>query len=421
MGKEKSSTILLEPLSQLEGRDVYEYQSSEGKLIVRGSSSVAMCRGVYDYLRANNMGTVGWAGPRLRIPEAWPDAKLTRVETPFKIRHCYNVCTAGYTFPYWTWQRWEQELDWLAMHGYNMIMAPLATEAVATKVWKSLGLTQEEIDDFYTGPAHLPWQRMGNIQNVGGTLSPSWHRDQVALQKKMLARMRELGIEPVVQGFAGFVPKGIARVYPKSQLHQSAWGGFPEKSQSLSVMPDDPLFAKIMKLYMTEWKATFGDARYFLVDSFNEMELPKTGKPATELLAGYGRNTYEAIEGGDPDAVWVLQGWMFYFQRNIWNRDTVKALLGAVPDDRLMILDYANDYVPTWGQFNAFDGKGWVMGYVPNMGGKTPFTGKMDFYAKQVAKTLASPKRGNLTGFTISGEGLENNEVLYELMSDRAW
>jgi alpha-N-acetylglucosaminidase len=421
MGEEKAGTIVLELLVELKGRDVYEYQSSGGKLIVRGSSPVAMCRGAYDYLRANNMGTVGWAGPRLRIPEAWPDAKLTRVETPFAIRHCYNVCTAGYTSPYWTWQRWEQELDWLAMHGYNMIMAPVATEAVATKVWKSLGLTQEEIDDFYTGPAHLPWQRMGNIQNVGGTLSPSWHRDQVALQKKLLARMRELGIEPVVQGFAGFVPKGIARVYPKSQLHQSAWGGFPEKSQSVSVMPDDPLFAKIMKLYMTEWKATFGDARYFLVDSFNEMELPKTGKPTTELLAGYGRNTYEAIKGGDPDAVWVLQGWMFYFQRNIWNRDTVKALLGAVPDDRLMILDYANDYVPTWGQFNAFDGKRWVMGYVPNMGGKTPYTGKMDFYAKQVARTLESPKRGNLTGFTISGEGLENNEVLYELMSDTAW
>jgi alpha-N-acetylglucosaminidase len=179
-------------------------------LTVRGSSEVAPCRGVYDYLRANNMGTVGWAGPRLRLTEAWPNAALTRGETPFKIRHCYNVCTAGYTFPYWTWQRWEQELDWLAMHGYNMIMAPVATEAVATKVWKSLGLTQEEIDDFYTGPAHLPWQRMGNIQNVGGTLPPSWHHDQIAMQKKMLARMRELGIEPIVQGFAGFVPKGIA-------------------------------------------------------------------------------------------------------------------------------------------------------------------------------------------------------------------
>jgi alpha-N-acetylglucosaminidase len=421
MGEKKASSIVLETLPQLDGRDVYEYQANEGKLIVRGSSPVAMCRGAYDYLRAKNLGTVGWAGPRLRIPKTWPDAALTRVETPFRIRHCYNICTAGYTFPYWTWDRWERELDWLAMHGYNMIMAPVATEAVATKVWKSLGLTQEEIDNFYTGPAHLPWQRMGNIQNVGGTLPPSWHRDQIALQTKMLARMRELGIEPVVQGFAGFVPKGIARVYPKSKLHKAGWGGFGPDSQTVSVMPDDPLFAEIMKRYIKQWKTTFGDARYFLVDSFNEMELPKTGKPATELLAGYGRNTYDAIKAADPDAVWVLQGWMFNFQRKIWNKNTVKALLAAVPDDRLMILDYANDYSTNWNVFNAFDGKLWLMGYVPNMGGKTAYTGRMDFYAKQAAKTLQSPNRGRLTGFTISGEGLENNEVIYELMSDTAW
>jgi len=421
LGKEKADAIVLEPLAQRDGRDVYEYQASGGKLTVRGSSAVALCRGVYDYLRANNMGTVGWAGPRLRLTKTWPDAALTRGETPFKIRHIYNVCTAGYTFPYWTWPRWEQELDWLAMHGYNMIMAPVATEAVATEVWKSLGLTQEEIDDFYTGPAHLPWQRMGNIQNVGGTLSPSWHRDQIALQKKLLARMRELGIEPIVQGFAGFVPKGIARIYPKCTLHGTAWGGFPPESQSVALMPDDPLFAEIMKRYITQWKATFGEARYFLVDSFNEMELPKTGKPATELLATYGRRTFEAITGADPNAVWVLQGWMFFFQRNIWNKDTVKALLDAVPDNQLMILDYANDYVPTWTSFNAFHGKRWMMGYVPNMGGKTPYTGRMDFYAKQAAKTLRSEKKGNLTGFTISGEGLENNEVIYELLSDTAW
>ena len=66
MGKEKADTIVLETLAQVEGRDVYEYQAGGGKLTVRGSSAVAMCRGVYDYLRANNMGTVGWAGPQGR-------------------------------------------------------------------------------------------------------------------------------------------------------------------------------------------------------------------------------------------------------------------------------------------------------------------------------------------------------------------
>lgn len=87
----------------------------------------------------------------------------------------------------------------------------MATEAIEARVWKGMGLTDEEIAEFDTGPAHLPWLRMGCIQNVGGDLSESWHRDQKELQKKLLGRMRELGIEPVVQGFAGFVPKGMQR------------------------------------------------------------------------------------------------------------------------------------------------------------------------------------------------------------------
>jgi len=422
MGADAVNRMSFGTLPQKDGCDVYAYQSTPDQLTIKGSSSIAICRGAYDYLRANNMGTVGWAGTRLNIPAKWPTVALTEGETPFKIRHCYNVVTAGYTFPYWTWKRWQQELDWLAMHGYNMIMAPVATEAIGTRVWKQLGLTQQEIDEYYVGPAHLPWNRMGNIRQVGGKLTPAWHKDQVALQHKLLKRMRQLGIEPVVQGFAGFVPPGLKRLYPKLVLHNTHWnGGFPTSQRPVVMMPDDPLFKKIMVMFLTEWKKEFGSAKYILVDSFNEMQLPKTEKPVTELLAGYGKNTYDAITAAMPDAVWTLQGWMFNYQRNIWNKNTVKALMGAVPNDRLLVLDYANDYNPNWDDFSAFHGKTWVMGYVPNMGGKTALVGRMDFYANQVAKTLADSRHGNLVGFTISGEGLENNEVIYELMSDSAW
>ncbi len=422
MGKEAVKRIELKQIPQKNGCDVYTYESSPQKLRISGSSNIAICRAAYDYIRANNMGTVGWAGQRLSIPAQWPTVPLTHGETPFKIRHCYNVVTAGYSFPYWTWERWQQEIDWLAMHGYNMIMAPVATEAIGTRVWKQLGLTQEEIDAYYTGPAHLPWNRMGNIRQVGGKLTAAWHRDQVALQHKLLKRLRKLGIEPVVQGFAGFVPPAIKRIYPDIKLHNTHWnGGFPMSQRPVVMMPDDPLFKKIMVSFLREWKKEFGSAKYILVDSFNEMQLPKTDKPIPELLAGYGKNTYDAITAEMPDAVWTLQGWMFNYQRNIWNKKTVKALMDSVPNDRLLVLDYANDYNPNWDDFSAFHGKTWVMGYVPNMGAKTALVGRMDFYANQVAKTLADSRHGNLVGFTISGEGIENNEVIYELMSDSAW
>lgn len=417
-----ANSIILEVIPEENNRATYEYEARNGQLMVVGSSPTAITRGVYDYLRENGLGMVDWSGSHFKIPQSWPDSKKTKVTTPFRILHAHNVVTSGYTTPYWDWDRWEQELDWQAMHGFNMLMSLVATEAIATRVWKRLGLTQNEIDDFYVGPAHLPWQRMGNITKVGGSLPKEWHMDQVALQHKILDRMRELDIDPVIQSFAGFVPKSLKRIYPDIDLHSTLWNpGFPEEQRPVLLMPDDPLFATITKMYMEEWQKEFGEANYYLVDSFNELQLPETDKPVSELLADYGKKTYEAIRAGDADATWVIQGWMFGYQRDIWNPERVEALFSMVPNDSVLILDYANDYANNWEPMNGFNGKQWAYGFVPNMGGKTAYTGDMHLYATGTAKTLESPHKNNLIGFSISGEGLENNGVLYELMADAAW
>jgi alpha-N-acetylglucosaminidase len=425
---EKFQSVTLEFIPPAQELDVYEFESQQGRPIVRGSSSVALCRGFYDYLRTNNLGMVGWTDTRLEIPKHWPDAARTRVASPFRFRHLYNAVTFGYYSPYWTWDRWEKELDWMALHGYNMALMPVATEAIAQRVWQKLGLTQQEIDENSTGPAYLPFLRMGCIVNHGGPLPQSWHRDQLALQHKIISRMRELGIEPVYQGFAGFVPKGLKRLHPEITLHQASWGGFPAEKQSLILMPDAPLFPEISKVFIDEWEREFGKGKYYLVDSFNEMALPETGRPVTELLADYGEAIHKSIQAANPDAVWVIQGWMFGFQRNIWNKDTVKALLSKVPDGKMLILDYANDYNGTfwrngtnWELFDGFGNQPWVYGVVPNMGGKVPYNGFLSFYATDSVRALNSPKKGRLVGFTVSAEATENNEPIYELLSEMAW
>lgn len=112
-----------------------------GVLKVSGSSVIAITRGVYDYLRDNGLGMVDWA--EIQRPTKWPNSDIKKVTTPYIVRQAYNVVTAGYTTPYWNWDRWESELDWLSLHGYNMALAPMATEAIASRVWKRLGLLQK--------------------------------------------------------------------------------------------------------------------------------------------------------------------------------------------------------------------------------------------------------------------------------------
>lgn len=66
---------------------------------------------------------------------------------------------------------------------------------------------EDLLDGWFTGPAFFAWQRMGNIQKWGGPLSFSgFVEPQHQLQIQIMARMRLLGITPVLPAFAGFLP-----------------------------------------------------------------------------------------------------------------------------------------------------------------------------------------------------------------------
>lgn len=49
-------------------------------------------------------------------------------------------------------------------------------------MYHSLGLNQSEIDAYFTGPAFLAWNRMGNLHGWAGPLPPAWHLKQLYLQ-----------------------------------------------------------------------------------------------------------------------------------------------------------------------------------------------------------------------------------------------
>lgn len=223
----------LETIEKEDGYDVFETKASGGVLTIQGSSGTALCRGFYDFLKTNRLGMVSWENKDIRWPAQLPDTAPRRIVSPFRNHYYFNVVTYGYTMPYWTWERWEKEIDWMALHGINMPLALVATEGIAVRVWKQLGLTEKEIEEFYTGPAHLPWQRMGNIVNHDGTLPASWHKEQIALQHRILHRMKSLGMSPICPAFSGFVPRGILRLYPEAKLHRLGWGGWPQKTMPI--------------------------------------------------------------------------------------------------------------------------------------------------------------------------------------------
>lgn len=406
----------------MEGHDRYSTSVKNNKLTIKGSSGVALCHAFYQYIKSKQAGICSWSGNRFETPTL-SSQKEEVVESPYRDHYYLNVVTFGYTMPYWSQSRWDQEIDWMALHGIDMPLNLVANEAISRRVFKKLGITDEELDTYFVGPAHLPWMRMGNISGAcfDGPLSTEWHKQQIALQHHLMKRMHKLGMKPICPAFGGFVPASIKNHFPKIQLEKTSWGNI---SHNYRLSPTDPFFYKIGKLFIEEWEREFGKNTYYLSDSFNEMDIPKD----LNTLTQYGDIIYKTIHDANPDAVWTMQGWMLGYQRNNWTTKTLPALIKNVPDNKMLILDMSTDYNKdiwknnySWEYFPKMYGKQWVWSVIPNMGGKVAFTGKLEYYANGRLDALHSANKGKLTGYGFAPEGIENNEIIYELLSDGGW
>ena len=89
--------------------------------------------------------------------------------------------------------------------------------------------------EFFVGPGYLPFGWMGCIDGWGGPLPQSWIDSHVELQKKIVARERELGMTPVLQGFTGHVPAALQERFPGGEVPAACPAGanFPARTSSI--------------------------------------------------------------------------------------------------------------------------------------------------------------------------------------------
>ena len=160
---------------------------------------------------------------------------------------------------------------------------------------------------------------MGNIQGYAGPLPASYMDHQLQLAKRVVQRMRQLGMTPVYPAFAGFVPAALKQLYPEaSTTPASNWCHFPAGyCCPLMLDPADPLYARIGAAYITTLRAELGwdAASYYIADTFNEMK-PASDDP--QYLRGVAASVYEGMTAADPAAHWVMQAWLFFSDSRFW-------------------------------------------------------------------------------------------------------
>jgi len=398
-------------------KDAFEIESHGSKIILRGNNGVSVASALYNYLTNYTHCQVTWNGVNLNLPQKLPSVKhLIHKNTPYQYRYYLNYCTFNYSMSWWGWDRWQKEIDWMALHGINMPPALTGQEYTWYRVYKDMGFSDGDLKGFFCGPAYFSWFWMGNLDGWGGPLPVSWMENHRDLQQQILRRERDLGMKPVLQSFTGHVPASFQKRFPSSQLKKTNWNnGFAD---TYILDTKDPLFAEIGRKFIETQTRLYGTDHLYSADTFNENEPPTND---TTYLSALSARVYQGMSNADPKAIWVMQGWLFYNDRKFWNQPQVKALLNAVPDDRMIILDLAAEIQPVWKRTEAFYGKRWIWNMLHNFGGNIVLFGRMNEVANGPASAFADPGSKRLSGIGLTMEAIEQNPVLYELMTDNIW
>ncbi|XP_035699107.1 alpha-N-acetylglucosaminidase-like [Branchiostoma floridae] len=401
------------------GKEAFQLDTVGSKIVIRGTTGVAAAHGFNHYLKYYARCQVSWTVQQVHLPGVLPPVTpAVTIVTVNRYRYYQNVCTVSYSFVWWDWSRWERHLDWMALSGINLPLAFNGQEAIWQKVYLSLGFTQKDLDEHFGGPAFLAWARMGNIRGWGGPLPQSWHQNQLELQHKILARMRNFGMIPVLPGFAGHVPAAITRLYPNASVSRLQWGRFEDPYCCTYLLdPQDPLFSHIGGMFITEMIKEFnGTNHIYNADTFNEMR-PQSSEP--NYLSKAGAAVYAGMLAGDPQAIWLMQGWLFQ-ARDFWQPAQTKALLQSVPEGKMIVLDLFGEVQPIYNTTDSFYGQPFIWCMLHNFGGNLGMYGTVKTVNQ--GPFLARKYLGStMVGTGLTPEGIDQNYIMYELMNEVAW
>lgn len=400
-------------IERLKGeKDFFELDQKGNKVVVRGNNYVSIATGINWYLKYYAGINLSWNGMQADLPEVLPPVlKKERHETDLKLRYDFNYCTFSYSMAFWDWKRWEQEIDWMALHGINLPLAMVGTDVVWKNVLEELGYTREEINAFIAGPGFQAWWLMNNLEGWGGPNPDSWYERQEELQKRILKRMREYGIEPVLPGYSGMVPHNAKDRLGLNVADPGRWNGYPRPA---FLQPTDPQFERIAALYYREMTRLYGKASYYSMDPFHE-----GGNTSGVDLEAAGKAIWKAMKQANPRAAWVVQA---------WGANPRPQMIRNLPAGDMVVLDLFSESRPQWGdpasswyRKEGFEQHDWLFCMLLNYGGNVGLHGKMAHLIEEFYKAKDSSFGKTLKGVGMTMEGIENNPVMYELLCELPW
>lgn len=390
-------------LDPKEGYGSFTITGDGGKPCIIGSDMSALTTGIGHYL--NHVAGVNLSWNRLT-------ADLSAVELPApaetitrncsaQYRYYLNYCTFSYSMSTWTWERWQQEIDWMALHGINMPLQIIGLDEVWRRLLTELyGYSDAQANAFIAGPCFQAWWGMNNLEGWGGPNPDWWYKRQAALGKLIGDRERELGMQPVLPGYAGMVPSDFTATTGIPSNGQGNWCAF---KRPYILDPNSDGFGRVAKDYYEILQEVLGQSQYYSIDPFHE----GANTSGINVPAAYA-SLWKALNTAAPDASWVIQQWQWSgAQYNV---------LDKVPNGRLVVLDLFSDGHTHFGSYKGHDAV-WCM--LPNFGARTGMMGRMNGTIDSYFSCTA--QYPSIKGVGATPEGIEQTPVLYDLVFELPW
>ena len=385
------------------GKDIFIISSQEGKPCIKGNNTLAVTTGLNWYL--NHYAHINLAWNNLTTD-------LTTVNLPLPsqeekrdcsadYRYYLNYCTFSYSMSVWTWERWQKEIDWMALHGINMPLQIIGLDVVwKNLLTKDLGYTSSEANKFIAGPCFQAWWGMNNLQGWGGPNPDWWYTRQEALAKKILARERELGMQPVLPGYAGMAPSDITSKAGIAANNQGNWCTFV---RPYILDPNSSGFSRLSALYYKRLNELMGTSTYYSIDPFHE----GANTDGIDVPNAYTKMA-EALYKANADAKWVIQYWQWSgAQYNV---------LSKIQKGKLIVLDLFSEAVPNFGSYKGHEA---IYCNLPNFGGRTGLFGRL---TKTLTEYFDYTKQySNIKGVGATPEAIEQVPVLYDALFELPW
>ncbi|WP_263414255.1 alpha-N-acetylglucosaminidase [Terriglobus aquaticus] len=398
--------LQLQPGDYAGESDGFRITGGAGDIHVSAATVPTLLFGVNWYLKYTAHLNISTNGSRVSGVTTLPAVTQPIVKPAlYPFRYALNENTDGYTTPYWDFDRWQHEIDVLALSGFNAILIQRGNDLAVYEAFRAMGYGDADIRNWITQPAHQNWQWMGNMCCFLEPISLDLMQKRAESARRIMDMLRSLGMTPVLPGFWGVVPADFAKHVPGARVvtQTNPWNGFQRPGW---LDPRDPSFAKVAAAFYASQQKLFGPTTLYDMETFQE-----GGQSGDVPVSEAARAIQVALNKAHPDALWFMMAW----------QDNPKpALIDGVDRSKILIADIEQGRIPRDNREADFKGARWLFGGLWEFGGRTTMGAPLYDYAKRMPQAEHAAG-SHLSGTALFTEGLDTNPFAYDLYTEMAW